>query len=339
MTKLAAVRTFYVMLPVLAGATPSLASQTRGQTIVARLQPGNQVEIVDPMTGKARSVYRSPRWATRDLTVSPDGELLGLVEVEQGQVEGSGYRVLPASELVVLNTTGSIVRRVAKRVQRYVWCGNTCLAYIVGDYSEGGPGFIPESAFVHNLASSSATLVSESLRPVDLRWAQFDSSVYLKVYRTAPDQARIYRYHLATAALSSTPNLDLHFSASGRYYLHLPDESDQQFRLYDVRTNREVRVSELAAIGVPLEWVFTGPNHLLIARASTAPRLAQPPGGLRRPPPKPALDSGRDVDYAIFDLDARRIVRSLRGRLLRWSAPAGTVLFLTGGRLNAILRP
>src|SRR6266702_1310328 len=75
---------------------PWLEAQVPRATVFARLRSGNVVEIIDPATGRGRPVYHSPRWATRDVSVSPDGGLLGLIEVEEGRLEGSQYRVPPS---------------------------------------------------------------------------------------------------------------------------------------------------------------------------------------------------------------------------------------------------
>jgi len=238
----------------------------------------------------------------------------------------------------VLDTAGAVVRRVAKGVQSYVWCGNRCLVYILGEYSEGDVAFVPESAFTYDVASARATPIPGSIRPMDLSWAPFDSSMYFKVFRTAPSQSSVYRYHVPTGTLSGTPHLDIHFSASGRYYVHARDDGDRRLRVYDARTDLEVQLPELTAAGVPVRWVFTGPNDLLIVR-SHAPVAPSGPLPGRRPPPMRPVDVGRDVDYAIFDVESRTIVRSLHGQLPPWSAPAGSVPFLSGGRISAISRP
>ncbi len=317
---------------------PWLEAQVPRATVFARLRSGNVVEIIDPATGRGRPVYHSPRWATRDVSVSPDGGLLGLIEVEEGRLEGSQYRVPPLPELLVLDTAGAVVRRVAKGVQSYVWCGNRCLVYILGEYSEGDVAFVPESAFTYDVASARATPIPGSIRPMDLSWAPFDSSMYFKVFRTAPSQSSVYRYHVPTGTLSGTPHLDIHFSASGRYYVHARDDGDRRLRVYDAGTDLEVQLPELTAAGVPVRWVFTGPNDLLIVR-SHAPVAPSGPLPGRRPPPMRPVDVGRDVDYAIFDVESRTIVRSLHGQLPPWSAPAGSVPFLSGGRISAISRP
>src|SRR2546425_9038181 len=52
-------------------------------------------------------------------------------------VQTCALPISPRAELVVLDTAGAVVRRVAKDVVNYVWCGSMCLAFIRGSFNEG----------------------------------------------------------------------------------------------------------------------------------------------------------------------------------------------------------
>jgi len=314
---------------------PSNAQTRTDSKTYADLAPGNRVELINPSTGASRVIYESRRWSTHGLSVSPAGRLVGILEVEEGQLEGSRYRVPPRSELLVLDTTGAINARVAADVQRYVWCGDTCIAYIVGDYTESGIGFVPHGAFIRDLTTGQVTPIPELAGPVGVTWAAFDSSLYFKVAGLAQGPV-IYRYHVSTRTLSPTRFLDHNFSLSGGHYLHFPDEGDPTLRLYDSRTNQELPLRDIGRIGTPVRWLASGPDHLLLLKAPTVPDTAGiQPGRMSMVRQRPFDES----DYVVYDVAARKVVRSLHGRIPRWSAPDDIVPFLTGGRINAITRP
>src|SRR2546425_4322669 len=156
----------------------TLPAQRPPPRVFARLVTPNVVELIDPVSGAGRRIYQASSWSTTSLTVSPTGAYLGLLEVQAGIIEGVNYRVPPRAELVVLDTAGAVVRRVAKDVVNYVWCGSMCLAFIRGSFNEGDLNYAPTGAFV--LSLSTGTLHSVPARPYPhrLTWAPFDSSVY-----------------------------------------------------------------------------------------------------------------------------------------------------------------
>jgi hypothetical protein len=280
-------------------------------------------------------IYESRRWSTHGLSVSPAGRLVGIIETEEGQLEGSRYRVPPRSELLLLDTTGAINTRVAADVQRYVWCGDTCLAYIVGDYAESEIGFVPRGAFIRDLTTGQVTPLSELAGPVGVTWAAFDSSLYFKVAGLSGGPV-IYRYHVSTRTLSPTPFRDHNFSLSGRYYLHFPDAGDPTLRLYDSGRNQELSLRDINRIGTPVRWLASGPDQLLLLKAPTTPDTVGTQRGRMSIVRLRPLD---ESEYAIYDLAGRKVVRTIRGRIPRWSAPDDIVPVVTGGRINAITRP
>ncbi len=246
------------------------------------------------------------------------------------------YIAPPRSELIILDTTGAVVQRVGANVQRYVWCGEACLACIVGEYSEGDFGFTPESAYVVNLLTGATTPLKGESRPIDLAWAAFDSSVLVRVIKMSELGSTVYRYHVPTGTYTATQYRDIHFSASGRYYLHA-NTPDNQLRVFDARTNQGMALPSLPSSGSPVQWITSGPNRLLLIRREQS-RQGPPPDG--RPRVLPIEPGETDVNYAEFDLDTRRVVRSFRGHLPRWGAPPDVLPLVTSdGRIHAIMRP
>ncbi len=331
-------RVLSVIMSFLVVGSSSDAGQTPVRpTIFAQISPGNRVDVIDGSTGKKREIYRSPRWSARRVSVSPNGDRISLLEFDRGRTEGANYSAPPQSELIVLDTTGRVVHRVGTNIQRYVWCGNACLACIVGTYSEGDFGFSPESAYVVDLVTGAVTPLRGESRPIDITWAAFDSSVLVKVLATSAGGPTVHRYDVATGTYSATQYHDIHFSASGRYYFHAPDLGDRQFRLFDARTNQELQVPTLTTIGTPVGWIPSGPNRLLLVLKD---KRTQSPVPDRQPRVLPISPGEADMDFAEFDLDTRRVVRTLRGHVPRWAGPSGVVPLVTvDGRIHAITGP
>lgn len=299
--------------------------------VFAQLRPGNMVDLVDPVTGAGRTVYRSTAWSTTGLQVSPTGAYLGLLEVQPGVIEGVNYRVPPRAELTVLDTTGVLVRRVANDVVNYVWCGSACLAFIRGTYNENELHYSPTGAFVLDLSSGKLDSLPGHPYPHHLMWAPFDSSVYFQ-YPGQPLGRLVQRYHMPNGPLVSTSHRDLHFSLDGRYYLDLADSSAVRPLVYETRSDQVVM---LGTQDVPERWLPSGGSHLLLHKAALPSKPARgAPRRVRVRPPGPV-----DVDYSVYDVETGRLVRSLHGHFPPWASPQGIVPFLSQGRISVIRRP
>jgi len=306
-----------------------LAAQRPAARVFARLVTPNVVELIDPVSGAGRRIYQASSWSTTDLTVSPTGAYLGLLEVQAGIIEGVNYRVPPRAELVVLDTAGAVVRRVAKDVINYTWCGSACLAFIRGWYSENEL-HDPTGAFVFSLATG--TLHSIPLLPQHLTWAPFDSSVYFGYGDSTGWHVR--RYHLPNGPLEATRHRDLDFSADGGYYLHVVDSAgDRRVAVYETESDREVPIptGEIA-----LRWLPSGGSLLLLREAPR--RVTRKPGDAR-PFVFPRTPGPADADYAVYDVGARRLVGPLHGHIPPWASPQGVVPFVSGARVNVLSRP
>jgi hypothetical protein len=316
--------------PLIAGAQMQVL---QGGVTFAALRPGNVVERIDPLTGAPRGIYTSRKWSIMHLTVSPSGAYLALVEVEQGTVTGTQYSTLPATELIVLDSAGTVVGSIAKGVQKYGWCGTSCIAYILGEASETDLGFIPRAGLhLYDLTTRVDRNVGDELYPIDLEWAPFDTSVYVKTSRPVAG-SRIFKVHVGTGSVAPTTFRDLHFSLDGSYYLHYPDPADPVLRVFESRSNQEVTLTNTVDF-LPVTWVPSGATHLLLRRRVPVrmPR-SDSVGG-----PLAVTGAEGDVEHVIYDVRAKRTFRVLRGHVPKWSSRPGMMPFISGGRPNAIVR-
>src|SRR3989442_701206 len=161
---------------------PALAAQSPGSKtgFFGRIDHGHVVELVDPVAGTAKAIYSSSRWMAKDLSISPTGGYLGMLEMDSGVVQGVSYRIPPRAELIVLDTTGAVLHRVASSVQRYAWCGPSCLVYVLGTDDETDMGFHPTGAEVSDFSSGVRKALPGPPWPYGVFFAPFDGSVYLK---------------------------------------------------------------------------------------------------------------------------------------------------------------
>src|SRR3989454_11117454 len=220
--------------------------------VFAQLRPAAKaVDVLNPVTGATRTVYRSTRWATRDLTVSPTGVYLGLLELDAGIVEGHQYRVSPRSELIVLDTNGLVVQRIARDVQRYAWCGSSCLVCVLGRSDETDLGFRPIGAAMSDFVTGQRTSFAGPPWPYEVAWGAFDSSVYLS-YPGPGGSREIFRFPLPEGPLTLTGHRDLLFSFDGTFYLSSAGDPGERPRVYSSQTDREVGLSDLDKLGLPV---------------------------------------------------------------------------------------
>lgn len=315
------------------GCLSAQAAPTQAPRLFARLVSPNIVELIDPVSGAGRRIYQSPSWSTNGLTVSPAGAHLGLLEVRAGIIEGGNYKIPPRAELVVLDTAGAIVRRVADDVVNYVWCGSTCLAFIRGTQTETDLNYSPTGTFIFNLKTGA--LDSLPIRPHYLKWAPFDNAVYFNVGTASGWQ--VLRYGLSGRRLEVTRHHDFRFSPDGRYYFHPANMSDERDVVYESRSDGAVA---LPPATIPDRWLPRG-GALIVLRKAPPPRSLKPGEAPYLPPLARVRPAGPpvDVEYLVYDVATGRVVDSLHGQFPRWSSPEGVVPFISNGRLTSITQP
>lgn len=288
------------------------------------------VELIDPRTGSGRRIYSEDKWKSDQLSFAPGGRRLALVEW-QARTSTQG----PSPELVVLDHTGSVLRRLTQSVQRYTWCGDDCLAGIVGDYNDDSDlGFRPQAAFVYTLSSGSWTPLVEVRSPLAVTYATFDSSLYFLA--VGGDGISVLRYELGAHRLSTTTHRDIAFSPSGDYYLHFPDTRDAEFRIFDSSTDREISWEQIKRIGTPVQWVLSKGNYLLVQERRAAPRPRHRQDSIPAPTmgvPEPELD------YAVVDVGTGNIVRRIHGKRTGWIGVKGQFAVLSSGKPQVLSEP
>jgi hypothetical protein len=302
---------------------------------LARLS-SRAVELLDVRTGTTKRIYRSQAWAVKEISMSPSGRYIALIEVAEGVVEGHNYSVPPSGALVILDTTGNRIRRIDRDVQRYTWFGDSRIAFVSGVYIETEMEFGATGAGVVDVTTGSITPLPG--RPRAVEWAPFDSALYL-AYPTGAGY-RIDRYASATGQVVTTQHKGLVFSADGQFYLSFLEASEEQPSVFRARDDLPLNRAELDRIGVPVRWLPSGGSHLLVRRVSQNPsggRVSQDGRRVGLVLNSPGRSS--DADYVVFDVASGASVRRLRGSFPAWGASSNAVPILTGGRVSAITRP
>lgn len=322
-----------------ANAQDTPAAQSR---VVARLARGGKVELVNLDRGTTRTVYQVRRIPSIAISMSPTGKYIAFVEVDTGIVRGHDYETLPTGTLVVVDTTGTDVLRVAGGVPRYAWCGSDCIAFLRGPFNESDLGFGVTGAGVADLTSREVRSLDGPPWPYALAYASFDSSLYAVVYRTrgAPE---VVRYDPSANVLRPTTHRGMEFSRDGQYYLGYSESTygpNRARHVFEARTDMEVALPDVDRIGRIERWLPSGPSQLLLRRTAIRPPGSAP----TRPPRGPMLvltprTQHAEVDYVIYDVATHTVVRTLRAEFPSWGAPSGFVPFISGGRANVVARP
>ncbi len=290
---------------VLAGPAIATLGAQEPETFV-RIVPGNRVQLVDAGSRTVREIYRSPAWHAATAELEPGGRRVALLE----------WNETPASqesELVVLHESGRVEARPARNVQRFVWCGAGCLAYITGTYQEGMDGFVPDSLRHLDLATAVNTAIAGVPYPVELHWAGFDNGLYVRT-RVLVQGAGVLRYDPRTRTLTGTTLKSVNLSPTGRYYIYRPPLTDS---LLVLRTadNAEVSLEKLRRDADLIQWA-DGDRDLLLA-VKHEPR----PAGSNDGAPRVVADMNPPLTYLLYDVERGRVLRSERGRLTTWKGP------------------
>jgi hypothetical protein len=236
---------------------------------------------------------------------------------------------VPSSELVVIDTNGNVLAPGIPQVQRYAWCGASCIVYITGLYEESHWNFQPWGVGMLDLRTGVNRSLPGPPTPRGVTWASYDSAVYIK-NRPRPGEALIYRLDLATLRLEPTNLHDHVFSPTGRYYLHDGEWTDTLV-VYETRTNRPVDLESFRREGIIIAWASPR-EDLLLAVRRPPPRL--PPYG--RPRVKKPGEDEKPVLYKLYDLSSGRIRGTVMGYLGRWVGPPYAHLLGRGDEYEAV---
>ena len=309
------------------------------------LSARNRIVLRDAQ-GADKDVYRSDGTILGEVTLSPDGRLIALVEVV-------GDEPRPEKRLVVLDVAGRVVRTISdKPIVRYAWCGVSRMALILGGGVDEGVGFMPKGVSLVDVLTGLEQHLEGIALPYQLYWASFDSSLYIKGF--APRGARgaaalppVYRYHAPTGRLTLTTHRGTFFSPDGLYYFD-PSVEGSEFRLYRASDDHDVTgglqlSGERGKEGPEFGWM-PGAGHALLfvdRPARPEPRPGQPRGSFRR--------TGRNVPQVypdrwnlVVDAETGRVVDRFQGDLGAGWKTNGAVLPVerrTGVQLIPSRRP
>lgn len=182
--------------------------------------------ILNTGTGEKREIYHS-LGAIWDFEMSPDGTYIAGSERTSES---------PEKSLFVITTEGELVLKVTG-VYRFSWAPDGgSIAYIVGNYTEDGLGFIPSGVWIYELKQSVARKLP--CLGQDLSWAEHDKNLYIWfIERRKPD--RVIEYRPDTQQLLETTHEGVDFSPDGKYY-YAPQYEGGPFRLFLSATDEEI---------------------------------------------------------------------------------------------------
>jgi hypothetical protein len=240
-----------------------------------------------------REIYRSEHSEGHipyGVNVSPDGRYLAFIEVVSQS--GAGKR-----RLTIVERSGRIVRSLgessfyaARGIREHLWCcGPDKLAIITGGLSReavlGESTTLPNGISLVDVRSGAAMPIQGLRFPLQVYWAAFDSSLYIKDSPNAAPGARgptvwpVYRYHVPTRALSRTTHQGVFFSPDGKYYFDTGvSEGWGSFQLYRTANDQDV-TTHLSLprphLGPEGGWM-PGADHVLVFIEKRAPRQPGP---------------------------------------------------------------
>jgi len=324
-----------------------------------RVTPTNRVLGRDPSTGMDREIYRSEGDIFDHVALSPGGRYVAFREV----VGPGGAR---KQRLVVVELSSREVRRygessiyAVRGIREYVWCcGPNTLAIVTGQLSdEGGTGkstTLPHGLSLVDVRTGGAMPIKGLRFPLQMHWAAFDGSLYIKDSPDAVPGARgptvypVYRYHVPTRVLSRTTRRGIFFSPDGKYYFDSGvSEAWGGFQLYRTTDDQDVTARLAVArhhLGPEGGWM-PGADHVLLfieKPAPKPPKAPQPSDTLVRMsgPPRPRVFPDR-WNLAV-DAETGRVIDRFQGDVgVGWktNAPALPIERRTGVELLPARRP
>jgi hypothetical protein len=258
----------------------------------ARVGPRNRVVVRDPRTGLDHEVYRSNGHIPFQVEVSLDGRYVSFIEVVSQKGAGKlRLSVIERSGRIAGLLGGSSIY-APRGVRQYVWCcGPDTVAIVTGslsDEGEGGTGestTLPQGFSLVDVRTGGALPIPGLRFPLQIHWAAFDSSLYIKDSPDAAPGARgpteypVYRYHVPTRVLSRTPHRGIFFSPDGKYYFDTGvSEGWGSFQLYRADNDQEV-TAQLSIpryhLGPEGGWL-PGAGHTLVFIEKAPPRPPRP---------------------------------------------------------------
>ncbi len=291
-----------------------------------------RVLMWDAVAKGSKPFYRSPWAGVRDVAVSPRGRTVAVLEADAGVVEGGEYARPPRSRLRVLDARGKVLREVADDVQHFTWSPDgRRLAYVTGEYAEGGVGFAPRAGFILDVGSGKKRPLAGVEHPYELHWLTMEreDALFARAL-VAEEGTAVLRFDVASGAVARHPGHAFHFSPDGEYYLVEPSEAieeglcrpsqegDSCLRVFERRSDKAIAGLSATRLGESLGWAGTAGHQLLFSMAGAAGDKAE--GGA----------------LAVVDAGSGKVVERLEDRLLARVPESEWIT--AGGRLLRRLR-
>lgn len=317
-----------------------------------------QIYKMDPTSGQQAPIFRpNYEWYyERSLSVSPNDTFFAFIERKRGEfytqeaARQGRYDVLPKLYLRIINYKGELTQTI-EDAQRYVWSrdGNE-VVYITGSYYEGGVGFSPRGVRILNVLTGEKKEIKDfpiPHGPYALHWPKFENAIYIKnlasvagekVYYTTSkgerkfyfkDGKRVIRYDCQTGQLSITDYKDIHFSPDGNYYIHFPDEVDLNFKLYRVKTNKDITDYLPNNLGSPSGWVFNYGHFLLFIKKEVITET-EGTGKAKRI----VSQEIRNVQNFIFDVENKKVIEEFDGQISSWIGNGNKLVVEREGKIT-----
>jgi WD40 repeat protein len=291
----------------------------------------NQIEVLDLGKQTWRSMHRAHDGWLNGLSVAPSGNRVAVLAWTRGTVRGHDYAILPAAQLVVIDTLGQVLTSVPN-VHEYAWCGGNCLAYLTGQYNEDSDwGFTPEGAGLLDIATGKTARLAVPEYTVRVTWNPRDSALYLR--QSAPGLP-VHRLDLTARSLSRTDLHDHDFSPSGEYYLSRPFGTES-LTVYRTATNSPVDISSLLKIADVVGWA--GPSGDVLLAVRHVPPTPRKPGEPRIRPIRP--EDIRPLRYFLFRISDGRVLDEAEGFLHELAGAGKRWLIRQGERYRVLAAP
>ncbi len=259
----------------------------------------------------------------RNVVAAPRSNLIAVIQTSRvPETPGAKEYLVPyKNELVIIDTTGTVVRQTHDDVQKCVWSPDgRKLAYITGAYSEEGFGFKPNGIYILDIESGiTAQVTKEFPHPsqqgnpgggYDLNWAAFDSNLYIQEY---PSAGGNYVYKPSTGKTYPVPYKGIHFSPDGKFYLALSSEEDPH--LYITSSSEDITTRAGERLGYNLGgWASDRPHHLLATRIGNDQETTDSTGRGSPRAFKTDISATEQKTYLLYDVEKDQIVKE-------WIAP------------------
>jgi len=225
-------------------AQPTQIFRVDASGLSASAQPGSAAEVL----------IWNGSYGISDISLSANGQLVAFLEhrFDEGvpSLQGNyttvienggkaGNQTVHHFEDIVLKviTRAGVERLSIPRVRDFAWApsGKT-IAYITGDYLEGGVGFVSTGVWRANGAGRGAPVQIHNTG-YDVAWETQGDGLFIWSFTAGGGEAKYY--HPKKGSLTASYRQGIHFSPDAKYY-YRPGYEGNDFRLYDGGSNADL---------------------------------------------------------------------------------------------------